>query len=112
MLPSAFGRSNNRNIALLDHRLLIIAAGLVIIALVAILVAAAMAIILAAGMAAGIGLGLAVLAALVMLLLALARLVDGVQDAEIMFGMLEIAFRHHAGTGAGGVAAELQVFFE
>jgi hypothetical protein len=47
------------------------------------------------------------------LLLMLHRgLVHGVQDAEVMLRMLEIALRHHAIPAAGRIAPKLQVFFE
>jgi hypothetical protein len=42
----------------------------------------------------------------------LLRLVYSVQDAEVMFRMLEERFRRHSVTATGGVAAELQVFLE
>ena len=42
----------------------------------------------------------------------LRRLVHGVEDAEIVLGVLEVAFRHHAVAAAGRVAAELEVFLE
>ena len=47
-----------------------------------------------------------------MRLVLLLRLVDGIEDAEIVLGVLEIALRHHAVAAAGRVAAELQVFLE
>jgi hypothetical protein len=47
-----------------------------------------------------------------LLMLALLRLVDGVDDAEIMLGVLEVTFRHHTVATAGRVAAQLQVFLE
>lgn len=54
---------------------------------------------------------------LLLLLLALrlallCRLVHGVQDAEIMLRMLEIAFRLHPVPAAGRVAAELEILLE
>jgi hypothetical protein len=42
----------------------------------------------------------------------LRRLGDRVQDAEIMFGMLKIAFRHHPVARAGGIASELEILLE
>ena len=42
----------------------------------------------------------------------LGRLVHGVQDAEIVLGILEVAFGHHPVPHAGRVAAELEVFLE
>ena len=37
---------------------------------------------------------------------------DRVEDAEIMFGVLEVALRHHPVAGAGGVPPELQILLE
>jgi hypothetical protein len=42
----------------------------------------------------------------------LGRLRHRVQDAKIMFGILEIALRHHPVAAAGSIAAKLQVFLE
>lgn len=42
----------------------------------------------------------------------LGSLVHGIQDAEIMFRVLEVAFRHDPVAAAGRVAAELQIFLE
>jgi hypothetical protein len=39
-------------------------------------------------------------------------LVHQVQNPEIVFGVLQVAFRHHSVATAGRVAAELQVFLE
>lgn len=50
--------------------------------------------------------------ALLILLMLHRGLVHGVQDAEVMLGMLEIAFRHHAIPAAGRIAPKLEVFFE
>ena len=44
--------------------------------------------------------------------LLLDRLVHRVDDAEVVFGMLKIAFRHHPVAAAGRIAAELEVFLE
>ena len=55
---------------------------------------------------------LRLIAALLILLMLHRGLVHGVQDAEVMFRMLEIAFRHHAIPAAGRIAPELEVFFE
>jgi hypothetical protein len=46
------------------------------------------------------------------LLVLLRRLVHRIQDAEIVFGVLEIAFRHHSVAATGGITAELEVFLE
>ena len=51
---------------------------------------------------------LRVLPATVLLL----RLIHGVEDAEIMFGVLEAALSHHAVAGAGRIAAKLEVFLK
>ena len=40
------------------------------------------------------------------------RLVHGVEDAEVMLGVLEVGFRHHPVAAAGRIAAELQVLLE
>ena len=48
----------------------------------------------------------------VVLRVELLRLVDGVDDAEVVLGVLEIALGHHAVTAAGRVAAELEIFLE
>ncbi len=40
------------------------------------------------------------------------RLIHQIQDAEIMLGMLEIAFRHDPVAAAGRVAAKLQIFLK
>jgi hypothetical protein len=42
----------------------------------------------------------------------LCRLVDRVQNAKIMFGILEIAFCHHPVARAGRIPPQLQVFLE
>jgi hypothetical protein len=42
----------------------------------------------------------------------LGGLVHRVDDAEVVFGVLEVGFGHHAVAGAGGVAAQLEVFLE
>jgi hypothetical protein len=55
---------------------------------------------------------LRLVAALLILLMLHRGLVHGVQDAEVMFRMLEIAFRHHAIPAAGRIAPKLEVFFE
>ena len=55
---------------------------------------------------------LRLIAALLILLMLHRRLVHGVQDAEVMLCMLEIAFGHHAIPTAGRVAPKLEVFFE
>ena len=55
---------------------------------------------------------LRLIAALLILLMLHRGLVHGVQDAEVMLRMLEIAFRHHAIPTAGRVAPKLEVFFE
>jgi len=44
---------------------------------------------------------------LLVLLMLHRGLVHGVQDAEVMLRMLEIAFRHHAIAAAGRIAAKL-----
>jgi hypothetical protein len=49
---------------------------------------------------------------LLVLLMLHRGLVHGVQDAEVMLRMLEIAFRHHAIPAAGRIAPKLEVFFE
>src|SRR5208283_5633483 len=59
-----------------------------------------------------VGPALALLALAAVLLTLLHRLVHRVQDAEIVLGVLEIAFRHHPVAARGRVAAELQVFLE
>jgi hypothetical protein len=46
------------------------------------------------------------------LLILLRRLIHRIQDAEVVLGVLEIAFRHHAIAAAGRITSELQVFFE
>jgi hypothetical protein len=40
------------------------------------------------------------------------RLVHQVEDTEVVLGILQVAFSHHAVATAGRVAAELQVFLE
>ncbi len=40
------------------------------------------------------------------------RLIHQIQDAEIMLGVLEIAFRHDPVAAAGRVAAKLQIFLK
>ncbi len=108
----AFAGGSYRDFALLDLRLFVITA-LLIIGFVAIFVTAACAVVLAAGMAARIALMLLLLRVLLsVLIVLLAGLVDGVEDAEIVLGVLKIAFSHHAVTRAGRIAAELEVFFE
>ena len=77
-------------------------------ALLTIVLAVILAIVLAAILTVVLA-GLAVWIAAGRLLLCLRH---GVQDAEIMFGVLEIALRHHTVAAAGRVAAELQIFFE
>ncbi len=44
--------------------------------------------------------------------LLLCRLVHGVDDAEVMLGVLEIALRHHPVAAARGIAPELQILLE
>src|SRR5579883_613626 len=48
----------------------------------------------------------------ILLLLSLRGLVHRVEDAEIVLGVLEVAFRHHPVPGPGRVAPELEVFLE
>jgi len=55
---------------------------------------------------------LLLIAALLILLMLHRGLVHGVQNAEVMLCMLEIAFRHHAIPTAGRIAPKLEVFFE
>ena len=55
---------------------------------------------------------LRLVAALLILLMLHRGLVHGVQDAEVMLRMLEIAFSHHAVPAAGRIAPKLEVFFE
>ena len=50
--------------------------------------------------------------ATILLLVLLRRLVHRVQDAEIVFSVLEIAFRHNPVATAGRIAAKLEVFLE
>ena len=69
------------------------------------------------GAVAVLAAGLAVLLLLTALLrggalVLLGDLGHGVEDAEIVLGVLEVAFGHHAIAAAGRVAAELEVFFE
>lgn len=45
-------------------------------------------------------------------LVLLCRLVHGIQDAEIMFRVLEVTLSHHPIAAAGRVASKLQVLFE
>ena len=45
-------------------------------------------------------------------LVLLGSLIHGVQDAEIVFGVLEVAFRRHPVTAAGRVAPELKILLE
>ena len=52
------------------------------------------------------------IALLTALLGLLNRLVHRVDNAEIMLGVLEVAFRHHPVPAAGRVTAELEVFLE
>ena len=59
-----------------------------------------------------VGLRVLLLAALTVRLALLLRLVHRVQDAEVMFRVLEKRFRHHPVAAAGRVAAELQIFLE
>jgi len=55
---------------------------------------------------------LRLVAALLILLMLHRGLIHGVQDAEVMLRMLEIAFRHDAIPAAGRIAPKLEVFFE
>ena len=48
----------------------------------------------------------------ILLLVLLRRLIHRIQNAEIVFGVLEIAFRHHSVAATGRVTAELEVFLE
>lgn len=51
--------------------------------------------------------------ALLTFLLALLRgLRHRVEDAEVMFSMLKICFRHDAVAGSAGIAAKLEIFFK
>ncbi len=42
----------------------------------------------------------------------LLRLVHGIQDAKVMFGVLKECFRRHSVATAGRVASELKILFE